>query len=55
MKTAIRYLVPIILSLPFLFFPSIGNGSLGWGNTFIIFGYFWVGIAIGEHIGKSDL
>ena len=48
-----KYVAAIIMSLPILAFPFIGNKSISWEAVVIILGYFWVGVVIGEEIGKG--
>lgn len=50
-----RYIVALVISLPIFVLPTVGNKSISLGIAFIIFAYFWVGIAIGEEIGKKSL
>ena len=48
-----KYVVPIIFSLTIFILPTIGNKNISWEMVFIIFGYFWFGIFIGEDIEKN--
>ncbi|MBI1754691.1 hypothetical protein HY250_00395 [Candidatus Azambacteria bacterium] len=48
-----KYIIPIIISLPVFLLPFLGNRSISWEMVVLIFGYFWVGVALGEEIGKG--
>jgi len=52
-KIVMKYLGPFIASLPIFILPSIGNRSISWGMTLLIFGYFWVGVVLGEEVGRN--
>jgi len=54
MTYIMKYMVPIIASLPLFYLPFLGNKSISWGMVFLIFGYLWFGVMLGEHIGKEE-
>ena len=48
------YIAPVILSLPIVILPFLGNRSISWGIVILILGYFWIGVALGQGIGKKQ-
>lgn len=49
-----KYVPVFIFGLPILTFPFIANQSISWEITILILGYFIIGVAVGEHLGKED-
>lgn len=49
-----RYIFPLIISLSTFLLIGAGNGSIDFSMAFIMFGYFWFGLYIGEEIGKKE-
>jgi hypothetical protein len=47
-----KYIIPLIVSLPIFILPTIGNKSISLATAFLIFGYFWFGVLVGEELGK---
>jgi len=48
-----KYLESFIASLPILILPLIGNRSISWEMTILIFGYYWIGVALGGRINGN--
>lgn len=48
-----KYIAPLFISLPIFYLPFVGNRSITWGMAILIFIYFWIGVGLGEGIGKE--
>jgi len=49
-----KYVAPLILILHVFILPFLGNKSISWEMVIMIFIYFWLGVAIGEEVGKKQ-
>lgn len=48
-----KYIIPLIMSLFTLTLPFLGDKSISWAVVALILGYFWVGVVLGEEVGRG--